>query len=127
MIARTAALAVPLLLGIGVAAIAATSGMANPTSPTIQCGIAETSAHGMISLEGTILSPTPLNGEYRFAIQSSSNGGSSTISQGGYFTARANEATPIGKVAINAGSRYTIVFDVTADGRKLDCSQNIAS
>jgi hypothetical protein len=122
---RTGAIAV---MGIGIAAIAATSGMANSTASTVQCGIAEASEGGMLALEGTILSPVALSGEYRFSIRSSSNGGSSNISQGGYFTVAANQATPIGKVLLNAGSTYDVDFDVTsADGKKLDCDQAIAS
>lgn len=123
---RASAISLPLLLGIGIAGFAATSGMANSTASTVQCGIAEGSERGMLALEGTILSPVALSGEYRFSIRSSSNGGSSNISQGGYFTVVANEATPIGKVLINNGSTYDIDFDVTAaDGKKLDCSKAI--
>lgn len=115
------------LLGIGIAAIAATSGMANSASG-IQCGIAQGSEGGMVALEGTILSPVALTGEYRLSIRSSGNGGSSNISQGGYFSVAANQATPIGKVLVNAGSSVNIDFDVTAaGGQKLDCSQDMAS
>ena len=115
-----------IALGLAVAALAANAGLANSSAGT-QCGIATSSERGMLALEGTILSPVALSGEYRFAIQSSSSGGSSNISQGGYFTANANEATPLGKVLINAGSNYSVVFDVTADGHKIDCDQDIAS
>ena len=115
-----------IALGLAVAALAANAGLANSSAGT-QCGIATSSERGMLALEGTILSPVALSGEYRFAIQSSSNGGSSNISQGGYFTANANEATPLGKVLINAGSNYSVVFDVTAGGHKIDCDQDIAS
>lgn len=124
---RTSAIALPLLLGIGIAAIAATSGMANSTASAVQCGIAESAERGMLAVQGTILSPVALSGEYRFSIQSASNGGSSNISQGGYFTVAANEATPIGKVLINAGSTYDVDFDVTADGKTLDCGQPVES
>ena len=113
-----------IALGISLAAIAGTAGLANSGgNSALQCGIAKSSQNGMLALEGTILSPTALNGEYRFAIQSSGNGGSSNISQGGGFTAAAGETTTLGKVMINAGSHYDVVFDVTADGKKLDCSQ----
>lgn len=124
---RASAVSLPVLLGIGIAAIAATSGMANSTS-SIQCGISQGSQGGMLALEGTILSPVALTGEYRFKVQSSSNGNSATVSQGGYFSVPANEATPVGKVVVNAGSTFDIDFDVTsADGKKLDCDQAIAS
>lgn len=115
-----------LALGLVVAALAASAGLANSTGAT-QCGITTSAERGMLALEGTILSPVALDGEYRFAIQSSSNGGSSNISQGGYFTAKANEATPLGKVLINAGATYSVVFDVSAGGHKIDCNQDVAS
>jgi len=116
-----------ILLGLALAGFAASAGFANSADSAAQCGVATSSERGMLALEGTIQSPVALSGEYRFSIQSSSNGGSSSISQGGYFTANANEATPLGKVLINAGSTYDIVFDVTAGGKKIVCSQDIAS
>jgi len=116
-----------IAIGLVVATLAASAGLANSTDTTTQCGVAASTERGMLALEGTILSPIALSGEYRFAIQSSSNGGSSNISQGGYFTANANEATPLGKVLINAGANYDVVFDVTAGGKKITCDQDIAS
>ena len=115
-----------IAIGLVIAALTASAGLANSSDAT-RCGIATSSERGMLALEGTIVSPVALSGEYRFAIQSSGGGGSSNISQGGYFTANANEATPLGKVLINAGSNYSVVFDVTAGGKKLDCDQDIAS
>lgn len=116
-----------IALGLVVATLAASAGFANSAAGGTQCGIATSSQGGMLALEGTILSPVALSGEYRFAIQSSGGGGSSNISQGGYFTANANQATSLGKVLINAGSNYSIDFDVTAGGQKIDCDQDIAS
>lgn len=116
-----------IALGLVLAGLAASAGFANSSNGSVQCGIAKTNQQGMLSLEGTILSPVAVSGEYRFAIRSSSNGGSSNISQGGYFTANANEATPLGRVMVNAGSTYDIEFDVTAGGQKIDCSQDVAS
>jgi len=115
-----------IILGLALATIAVTAGMANSGASGTQCGVTATTERGMLALEGTIQSPVPVSGEYRFSIQSSSNGGSSNISQGGYFTANANEATPLGKVMINAGSQYKIDFDVTAGGKKVVCEQDVA-
>ncbi|SEP98764.1 hypothetical protein SAMN05428969_1423 [Devosia sp. YR412] len=113
-----------IALGLVIAAIAATSGLANSGgSDTIQCGIAESHQNGMQALEGTLTSPVAVSGEYRFAIQSASNGGSSNISQGGFFSANANEITTLGKVMLNSGAKNTVVFDVTVDGKKIDCNQ----
>lgn len=115
-------------LGLVIAAIAATSGMANSSSTSsVQCGIAKTTENGMLVLEGMLTSPVAFSGEYRFAIQSSSNGGSSNISQGGYFTANANEVIPLGKVMLNKGSSYHVDFDVSANGKKTECDQDITS
>ena len=116
-----------IAIGLAVAALAASAGLANSASGDTTCGIATSSERGMLALEGTILSPVALSGEYRLAIRSSGGGGSSNISQGGYFTANANEATTLGKVLINAGSSYSIDFDVSAGGQKIDCDQDIAS
>ncbi|MDB5614587.1 MAG: hypothetical protein JWQ22_2240 [Devosia sp.] len=115
-------------LGLVIAAIAATGGMANSGSAnSVQCGIVETAQKGMLVLEGMLTSPVAISGEYRLAIRSSSNGGSSNISQGGYFTAKADEATSLGKVTLNTGSSYNVVFDVTANGKKIECDQDITS
>jgi len=108
-------------------ALAATAGMANSTASSVQCGIATTPNQGMLELEGAILSPVALSGEYRLALKSSGNGGSSNISQGGHFSVDANTPTTISKVMINAGSSYDIDFEVIADGKKLVCDQDIAS
>lgn len=115
-----------IALGLALAGFAASAGLANSTAGAVQCGLATSSERGMMALEGTIISPVAISGEYRFAIRSSSNGGSSNVSQGGYFTASANQATPLGKVLINAGSTYSVDFAVTAGGKKIDCSQDIA-
>ena len=115
------------LLGLGLAALAATSGMANAGSNSDTCGVLTSTQNGMLVIQGSVLSPVPLEGSYQFKVQSSGGGGNSNISQGGYVTAKANEATPQGKVLINAGSNYSVVFDVTAAGHKIDCDQDIAS
>lgn len=114
-----------IALGLVVVTLAAGAGFAGPAANSTTCGIAAKSEGAMLALEGSILSPVAVSGEYRFAIQSSSNGGSSNISQGGYFTATPNEATPLGKVLINAGSNYSVAFDVTAGGQKIVCEQDI--
>jgi hypothetical protein len=116
-----------VILGLALAGIAAGAGLANSTPGATRCGVTATAERGMLALEGTILSPVALSGEYRFAIRSSANGGSSNINQGGYFTAAANEATILGKVMINAGAQYEASLDVSAGGQKIACDQDIAS
>lgn len=115
------------LLGFGLAAIAATSGIANASTTTDGCGFVTSTQNGMLVIEGAVLSPVALDGSYQFSIQSSGGGGSNNISQGGHFTAAANQQTALGKVMINAGSNYKVDFKVTANGKTLDCDQEIAS
>ena len=79
-----------ILLGLALAGIAANAGFANSTASATQCGVSTSTERGMLALEGSILSPVALSGEYRFAIRSASSGGSSNISQGGAFSAAAN-------------------------------------
>jgi hypothetical protein len=115
------------LFGLGLAALAATSGMANASAASDACGIVTSTQNGMLVIEGAVLSPVALDGSYQFAIQSSGGGGNSNISQGGQFTAAANKQTTLGIVMINAGSNYSVDFTVTANGKKLDCDQEVAS
>lgn len=114
-------------LGLLVAGLAATGGFAKAPSETVACGLTTGSERGMLAIEGAILSPDALTGEYRFAVRSQSGGGSSNISQGGYFTTIANEETALGKVLLNAGSTYDIAFTVIANGKTLTCDQDMAS
>lgn len=117
-----------ILLGLALATIAAGAGFANSTTATAsKCGVTSTTDHGMLTLEGSILSPEVLSGDYRFAIRSTSNGGSSNISQGGYFTAAANEVTTLGKVMLNAGAKYDVTLEINASGQKIVCDQDVAS
>jgi len=114
------------LLGLGLAALAATSGMANAGSNSGTCGVLTSTQNGMLLIQGSILSPVPLEGSYQFKVQSSGGGGNSNISQGGNFSAPANEQTTLGQVMINAGSNYEVDLDVTANGQKLDCDLDLA-
>ena len=116
-----------IALGLVMAGLAASSGFAKSASDAVACGLTTGSEQGMLAIEGAILSPVALTGEYRFAVRSQSGGGSSNISQGGYFTANANEETALGKVLLNAGSTFDIAFTVTANGKTLTCDQDMTS
>ena len=115
------------LLGLGLVGLATSAGIANSTPPSNACGVTAKTQNGMLHIEGAVLSPVTLTGEYKFSLQSSGGGGSSTINQGGLFTAAANEPTTIGQVTINAGSTYTVALGLKVDGKIMDCSQDFAS
>ena len=96
---------------------------ANAASGDFACGVATKTQGGMLAIEGTLVSPTALSGEYRFALKSASGGGSSNISQGGQFSAAPNAEISLGQVMVNAGSHVSVDFTVTANGKTFDCSQ----
>jgi len=115
---------VPVLLGLGLVATAATGGPANtPSAAAIECGVATQINGNMQSIEGVVLGKSALSGDYQFQLKSSGGGGSTNISQGGGFAAKANEITTLGQVAINADARYQLDFTITANGQKIDCNQ----
>ena len=114
-------------LGIVAAALTASGGMANASSNGATCGVVTSAQNGMLLIEGSVLSPVALDGSYQFSVQSSGSGGNSNISQGGQFSAPANQQTTIGQVMINAGSDYDVTLDVTANGKKLDCDQELTT
>lgn len=119
---------IPAVLGLGLAAFAVTGGQAGTTSAApVQCGVNSTTQNGMLMLEGALQTDVAVNGSYQFRLQSSGSGGSTNISQGGNFSASAHDTVSLGKVMINAGSRYDLVFEVTANGKKLDCDQDLVT
>jgi len=114
----------PLFFGVGIVAIAASVGMASSDTNSLRCDIAEQNQNGMRTITGSVFSPQDVSGEYRFAIRSASNGNSSNISQGGAFSAPANEAVPVGQMMINADARYSVDFSIIVGGQTVACTQN---
>jgi hypothetical protein len=96
---------------------------ANASGGDFACGVVTSTHNGMMSVAGSLLSPTALSGEFRFAFKSSGNGGSTNISQGGQFSAAPNAEVSLGQVMVNAGANVSVDFTVTANGRTYDCSQ----
>ena len=96
---------------------------ANAAGGDFACGVMTKTQGGMLAIEGTLVSPTALNGEYRFALKSAGGGGSTNISQGGQFSAAPNAEISLGQVMVNAGSNVSVDFTVTANGKTFDCSQ----
>ena len=78
----------------------------------------------MRTIAATVRSPGAVSGQYRLVIRSTGNGNTSTVSQGGDFSAPADEDTSVGQVQINAGTRYSIDFSITVEGETIDCTQN---
>jgi hypothetical protein len=119
-IIQTTLAAAAALTAIGFAA------NANAAGGDFACGVVSKAEGGMLAIEGTLVSPTALVGEYRFALKSAGGGGSTNISQGGQFSAAPNAEISLGQVMINAGSNVSVDFTVTANGKTFDCSQTAA-
>lgn len=116
----------PLLMGLGLAAAAVSSGQAatDPNAP-IQCGVVSQTNNGMLSLQGVVLAKSNLSGSYQFALRSAGGGGNSnTINQGGNFSAPSQQVTTLTQVTINASSSYDLTFTIEANGQKLNCNQS---
>ncbi|MFD2646567.1 curli-like amyloid fiber formation chaperone CsgH [Devosia albogilva] len=111
------------LLGLGTLGLAGASATQSPEGFT--CGIAADRNGGMLQVQGALVSPIAVSGEYRFSLRSSGGGGSSSISQGGAFTAAAGQQTTLGRVTLNADAGYQVEFTVSAAGKTFDCSQEL--
>ena len=93
----------------------------NASAGDFACGVSTTTKGNMMTVEGQLLSPTDLAGDYRFALKS----GGTNVSQGGQFSAAAKSQVSLGQVMINAGSNVSVDFTVTTGGKTYDCSQNV--
>lgn len=123
-------ISLPQTIGIGaltlLATVAAQAGIGGAQDKGFACGIAATAQKGMLTLEGTVLSPAALEGSYRFSLRSSGGGGNSDISQGGVFSAQPNQPALLGRMAINAGANYEAVLELETGGKRIVCMDEIA-
>ena len=110
--------------GIGAAAATANTDLADTG---LACGVSTKVDGGLVMIEGIVESPTALTGEYRFALKSRGNGGSSNISQGGRFNAAPGAAISLGSIMVNAGATIDVDFSVTTGGKQFDCSMPLAT
>lgn len=111
-------------LGLAGTAMAAQSGLAGHPSPDLRCGITVKTEGNVLTIEGSVLSPAALSGQYRFAIASQGSAGSASINQGGAFSARPHDVTALGMVTLDAAATPKITLEVTANGERFDCSQH---
>jgi len=117
----------PVLFGLGVAAIAAGTVLADKASATdvpFACEIRETPAGSMVTVEPVVDAPSALSGTYAFTVKSASGGGSSNIRQGGGFSAASGQ-TMLGKVMLGASGVYEATLEVTANGHTVRCADRV--
>jgi len=115
--------AIPLLAGIGIATVVATSEGNSAESGPLRCGIEAIQQGGMLALEAKFVADSAVSGDYQFRVAASGAGGNSNVSQGGYFSAAPGEIVTLGRMTVNAGSQLNLDFTVSANGSRLNCGQ----
>lgn len=115
---------VPLLIGLGLAGIAATTGLASAGDDDLRCDIVQAQQAGMRTITATVTSPRAVTGTYQLDIQTSRNGNTSSVNQGGMFAATAGETVTLGQMSIDAGARTSIDYAITIAGQTIVCSQS---
>jgi hypothetical protein len=116
-----------ICLVMGAAGLAAGTVYAQNGDGNLSCEIKATKQSGMISIEALATAKQSASGTYRFEISGGSNGGSSTIRQGGEFSAGTGETATLGQVTLGAnGARYDAKLTINAGGKALTCSERIS-
>ena len=88
----------------------------------VYCEIKASSANGLTSLEGVFHTNVALDGSYRFTVTSSGRAGNSNISQGGNFSAQADDALTLGRVMMGGqGAIYNASLVVTTSENTIVC------
>ena len=127
-----AMVAVPLFAGLiavgaGSAGRAdqAASGAATAASGPVRCEIQKATSGGTLTLTPVVRADAPVNGSYKFKVTGGSRGGSSTVDQGGPFTAAAGGTAKLSTVQVGAGGSYDATLTVTWNGSSVSCSERI--
>ncbi len=112
-------------MGLGAASLASAP---NTSTEGFSCEIRTIASGGMITIDGVLQASRAVGGTYGFRVAGGGSGGSSTIQQGGEFSARAGEEVVLGNVMLGArGARYDVVLTVEAGGRTLRCEERVGS
>jgi len=97
-----------------------------PVYEPVSCEIQASTANGRTTLTGTLHSDAAIDGSYRFKVAGSGRSGSSSIQQGGYFSAGADEPVTLGQVMLGgAGTIYNASLEISANGASLVCEKRI--
>lgn len=121
-----AARAVPVLCGLGLAALAIGTGRAASTDEPVRCEIQADTAGSMITLQGMVQADEAASGTYRFKVESTGSGGNSDIKQGGSFAVGPDRPATLGRVMLGGGGVvYDASLDVTSNGATVSCSKQV--
>ncbi len=96
-----------------------------PQEP-FSCEIQASTANGRTTLTGILHSDVAFDGSYRFKVAGSGRSGNSSVQQGGYFSAGADEPVTLGRVMLGgAGTVYNASLEISANGASLVCEKRI--
>ncbi len=98
--------------------------IAQTTSPEqkANCQIQASTNNGLTTIKAIFHSDIALAGVYRFTLAGSGGGGNSNISQGGNFSARANDDLILGQMMMGGQAAiYDASLEITANGTSITC------
>ncbi|MFD1744802.1 curli-like amyloid fiber formation chaperone CsgH [Rhizobium helianthi] len=112
-----------------IAAAGSTTGLAlaaGSAKGPLRCELKVTNTGGMTMLQAFVVSDREVDGTYRLKVDGSGQGGTSTIQQGGPFSASSAKPTSLGSVSLGSGSAYDARLDITAGGKSVKCLETVA-
>lgn len=112
------------LLALGACSIA---GAETASDATAHCEIRAETSGGMFGIKGALISDAALSGTYQLAISGKGPSGSSSVSQGGTFSAEAGETALGNAMVSDNGATYSVTLEIDAGGKRLTCADTIRS
>lgn len=96
---------------------------APPDPPALRCELTQQINGGTISITGLVYASVAGAGTYQLRVVKSGPAGTSTLNQGGAFTAKPPEASTVGRLdfSVEAGAGYTAHLRVVSGGSSAEC------
>lgn len=119
--------AAALAVGAGLVAAGIGAGQAGTSDGPVRCEIKATKSGGMVTLAGVVHADKSVAGSYSFRVAGGGGGGSTNISQGGEFAARAGQAETLGEVMLGGRGAYDASLEVSAGGKTYRCKERVGA
>jgi hypothetical protein len=95
------------------------------SSEQLSCEIEVFRSNGSVELQALVIAPRTTLGRYRLRVAKSGVSGTSEISQSGDFRAVGDGPTLVTRVTLDSSGHYRARLAVTADGRTVECTDQI--
>ena len=95
------------------------------SSEQLSCEIEVFRSNGSVELQALVIAPRTTFGRYRLRVAKSGVSGTSEISQSGDFRAVGDGPTLVTRVTLDSSGHYRARLAVTADGRTVECTDQI--